>query len=157
MRIPKNRNKIKQRSITCCHIWHIDISKYAYRLDTYFVKVWWNYVLPNTKQFFFVKLFSDIWWQMTNDRQNSEIIPTDRHFLFLSDSSLYNINVVLGLGPFFPEVAKIVKSYLKSNENWKLIHTRISTWPLHVAKNFSHSICNVLKIFSVWCNIPIYF
>ena len=43
----------------------------------------------------------------TDDRQNSKI--TDRHFLFLSDSCTYMVH--LGIGPFYPEVAKIVGAY----------------------------------------------
>ena len=42
------RKKILWRSITCSYIWYVDISKCVYWLDTYFVKVWWKYVLPNT-------------------------------------------------------------------------------------------------------------
>ena len=48
MKIPLKRNKIKGRSIACNHIWHIDISKCVYWLDTLSVKVWWNYAIPNT-------------------------------------------------------------------------------------------------------------
>ena len=41
------RYKIKWHSITCSHIWHVDISKCVYWLDNHSVKVWWRYVLPN--------------------------------------------------------------------------------------------------------------
>ena len=44
--IPKKCNKTKGRSITCIHIWHVNISKCVCWLDTYCVKFWW-YVLPN--------------------------------------------------------------------------------------------------------------
>ena len=40
-----------------------------------------------------------------NDDDRQEL-PTDRHFLELSETCLYMVH--LGLGPFFPEVAKIV-------------------------------------------------
>ena len=48
MKITKKSNKIIGPSITCSYIWHIDTSKCAYWLDTYSVKVWRSYVLPNT-------------------------------------------------------------------------------------------------------------
>ena len=41
------RFKNKGHSITCSHIWHVDISTCVYWLATYFVKVWWRCVLPN--------------------------------------------------------------------------------------------------------------
>ena len=47
MKIHKNRNTIKEHSIACSHIWHVNISKYVYQLDTHSEKVWWSYVLPN--------------------------------------------------------------------------------------------------------------
>ena len=39
----QKRNNIKGSSIICSYIWHVNISKYAYWLDTYFVYVWWRY------------------------------------------------------------------------------------------------------------------
>ena len=44
---PKKRNKIKGSSITCRHIWLVDIPKCVYWLDTHSIKVWWRYMLPN--------------------------------------------------------------------------------------------------------------
>ena len=58
--IQKNRYKIKERYITCSHIWHIDISKYVYLLSTHFVNVLEKYVLPNTNAALFAILFLDI-------------------------------------------------------------------------------------------------
>ena len=57
MKIPKKRNKIKWRSITKSHIWHIYISKYVYWLNIHSVKVWWRYVLPNTNAVLFCDIF----------------------------------------------------------------------------------------------------
>ena len=49
-------------------------------------------------------LFLDAQFQTTTDRIPK--LPTDRLFLFLSDSCLHM--VYLGLGPFYLVVAKIV-------------------------------------------------
>ena len=54
---PKKSDKIKGRSIIYSHIWHIDISKYAYQLDTHSKKVCWRYVLPNTNTVHFCDIF----------------------------------------------------------------------------------------------------
>ena len=56
-KIPKKRNKIKKRSITGGHIWHIYISKCVYWSDIHSVKVWWRYVLPNKNTVHFCDLF----------------------------------------------------------------------------------------------------
>ena len=60
MKIPKKRNKIKGRSITCGHIWHVNTSKCVYWLDTHYVNVWWSYMLPNTNAIHFYDIFSDL-------------------------------------------------------------------------------------------------
>ena len=61
MKIPKKRNKIKRRSITYSHTWHIDTSKYVYWLDTHFVTVCWRYLFPNPNTIIFCdNFFSDI-------------------------------------------------------------------------------------------------
>ena len=44
----QNRKIIKEPSITCRYIWHVNISKCTYLLDIHSVKVWWSYVLPNS-------------------------------------------------------------------------------------------------------------
>ena len=44
-KIPKKRNWIGKSSITCSHIWLVDIPKCVY---IHSLKVWWSYVLPNT-------------------------------------------------------------------------------------------------------------
>ena len=46
-KFPKKRNKIKWPSITCSHIWYVDILIYVNWLDIHSVKVWWKYVFPN--------------------------------------------------------------------------------------------------------------
>ena len=38
-------NKIKEPSITCSYIWHVNISRCVYWSDIHFVKVLWRYVL----------------------------------------------------------------------------------------------------------------
>ena len=47
-KIPKNATKSKGSFTTCSHIWHVGITKCAYWLYTYSVKVCGSYVLPNT-------------------------------------------------------------------------------------------------------------
>ena len=42
-----NTKKNKRPSITCSYILYISIFKCVYLLDTYSVKIWWSYVLPN--------------------------------------------------------------------------------------------------------------
>ena len=59
MKIPKKRNKIKWRSVTCSHIWHVDISKYVYLLDTHSVKVLAKLCVTKLKCRFLM-YFSDI-------------------------------------------------------------------------------------------------
>ena len=39
----QKHNKIKEHSITCSYIWHINISKCVYWLDTHSAKVWCYY------------------------------------------------------------------------------------------------------------------
>ena len=53
----KKRNKIKGPSITCNYIWHIDVSKSLYWLDTHSVKVWLRYVQPNANAAHFCDIF----------------------------------------------------------------------------------------------------
>ena len=44
--------------LTCSYIWHINTSiKCAFWLDKYSMKVWWQYVLPNTKAVHFCAIF----------------------------------------------------------------------------------------------------
>ena len=43
MKIPKNAHWNRKPSISCSHIWHIDISKCVHWLDIQSVKVWWKY------------------------------------------------------------------------------------------------------------------
>ena len=40
----KKLNKIKEPSMNCSYIWHIDTSKSANWLDTHSMTVWWRYV-----------------------------------------------------------------------------------------------------------------
>ena len=39
----KEPNKTRESSVTCSHIWHVNISKCVYWLDIQSVKVWWRY------------------------------------------------------------------------------------------------------------------
>ena len=55
----KKRNKIKRHSITCSHIWHVDMSVCVYWVDTYSVKFWRQYVQPNANAAHFCDIFSD--------------------------------------------------------------------------------------------------
>ena len=45
---------IKGRGIICSYIWRVNISKCVFCLNTYSVKVWWRYILPNTNALHFV-------------------------------------------------------------------------------------------------------
>ena len=58
IKIPKKRNKIKWRSITYSHIWHINIPKCVYWLDIRSVKVWCSYDFPNTNAAHFCDIIS---------------------------------------------------------------------------------------------------
>ena len=60
MKIPKKRNKIKGCSITCSHIWHVNIPKCVFQLDTKLVKVWWKHMPPNTNTVHFCNIVLDI-------------------------------------------------------------------------------------------------
>ena len=60
LKVPKECNKIKEPSINCSYIWHIDTLKYVYWLDTHSVKVWCSYVLSNTNPIHFCNIFLDI-------------------------------------------------------------------------------------------------
>ena len=93
----KKRNKIEGRSITCSHIWHVNISKCVYWLETHSVKVWWRYVLPNVNAAHFWDVFfrHRAVFPSGNKRTVLEIInpaplgltkimyPTDRYILGL--------------------------------------------------------------------------
>ena len=57
MKLPKKRNKIKERTITCSYIWYIYISNCVYWLDTHSEKVWWRDVLPNTNAVYLCDIF----------------------------------------------------------------------------------------------------
>ena len=130
-------HKIKGPSITYSHIWHIDISKFAYWFNTHFVKVWWRYVLQKQMSFIFVMCFSDIadtcpkkqsrkkcgvdcWNATDRRRQNSEI--TDRHFIFLSDLCLYTVH--LSPVPFFQTII-LSRNRIQPCPNFKYIKVRV--------------------------------
>ena len=57
MKIPNKCNNIKGRSITCSYIWHVYTSKCVFQLHTHSVKVWWQYVLPNSNATHFCDVF----------------------------------------------------------------------------------------------------
>ena len=55
-KIPK-KNRIKGCSITCSHIWHIDVSECVYWLEAHSEKVWWRYGLPKANDVHFCSIF----------------------------------------------------------------------------------------------------
>ena len=48
MKIPKKGNKIIEPFITSSYLWHVNTSNCAYWIDIHSVKVWRNYILPNS-------------------------------------------------------------------------------------------------------------
>ena len=59
----QKHNKINGLCITCGYIWHINISKWSYQLDTHSMKVWWRYLLANTTNVHYcVVLFRQCFW-----------------------------------------------------------------------------------------------
>ena len=98
---PKNVKRIKGCSITCIHIWHIDMSKCVYRLDTHFVKVLWSYMLSNTNAIHFCDIFLDSCLYNIYGPFGS------RTFLSVSRKNGGNIGLL-----------KIGKNYEKNNQNF---------------------------------------